>query len=188
MDVQAVDDWFVREVLPLEAVLMRFLRRHWHDETELQDLRQEVYSRVYEAARRGLPAQTQPFLLTSARNLLIDHVRRSRIVPIEVMADMDAIGHPADHVTPDRHVSARDELHRLQAGLERLPARCRRVVELRKIEGLSQKEVAATMGIGEDTVERQTMLGLRALADFMLGGSGHIRRLAKRIAKKSKRP
>ena len=47
---------------------------------------------------------------------------------------------------------------------------------LRKIEGLSQREVAARMGIREDTVERQTAHGMRALADFMLGGPGRIRR------------
>lgn len=186
LDAHVLDDWFVREVLPLEAILMRLLRRHWHDIAELQDLRQEVYARVYESARKGLPAQTKPFVLTSARNLLVDRIRRSRIVSIEVMADMDAICTAADELTPDRHVTARDELRRFQAGLERLPSRCREVVVLRKIEGLSQREVAARMGIGEDAVERQTLLGMRALADFMLGGSGHIRRISGRTNKKSK--
>jgi len=32
------------------------------------------------------------------------------------------------------------------------------------------------MGIGEDTVERQMVQGMRALVDFMLGGTGRIRR------------
>jgi RNA polymerase sigma-70 factor (ECF subfamily) len=64
----------------------------------------------------------------------------------------------------------------VQAGLDRLPPRCREVIVLRKIEGLSQREVAARMGIGEDTVERQMVQGMRALVDFMLGGSGKIRR------------
>ena len=41
------------------------------------------------------------------------------------------------------------------------------VVELRKIEELSQREVAARMGITEDTVERQVSKGVRALADAM---------------------
>lgn len=185
---QDLDDWFVQEVLPLEAVLLRFLRRHWHDVAELQDLRQEVYARVYESARNSLPTQTKPFVLTSARNLLIDRIRRSRVVSIEVMADMDAVCTAADELTPDRHVSARDELRRLQAGLERLPLRCREVVELRKIAGLSQREVATRMGIGEDAVERQTLLGMRALTDFMLGGSGHIRRVDGRAKRKSQQP
>lgn len=187
-NAQILDDWFVREVLSLEAVLMRFLRRHWRDESDIQDLRQEVYSRVYESARKNIPMQAQPFVLTAARNLLIDRVRRSRIVSIEVIADMDHIHQCADYLTPDRHMTARDELKRFQAGLERLPPRCRKVVVLRKIQGLSQKEVALHMGIGEDAVERQTLLGMRALTDFMLGGNGHIRRIPKRVDKESKQP
>lgn len=185
LDAHVLDDWFVRDVLPLEAMLMRFLRRHWHDSAELQDLRQEVYTRVYESARKGLPAQTKRFVFTSARNLLVDRIRRSRIVSIEVMADMDAVCTAADELTPDRHVMARDELRRLQAGLERLPSRCREVVMLRKIEGFSQREVSTRMRIGEDAVERQTLLGMRALADFMLGGNGYIRRTSGRTNKKS---
>ena len=49
-DVRA---WFVREVLPLEAVLMQFLRRSARDDAE--DLRQEVYMRVCESAAVEIP-------------------------------------------------------------------------------------------------------------------------------------
>ncbi len=188
VDTRALDDWFVREVLPLEGSLLRFLRRHWRHEPDLGDLRQEVYARVYAAARSGLPAQTKAFVFTSARNLLIDQVRRAQVVSLETVADMDASQHAVDPFTPERHASARDEVRRFQAGLARLPPRCREVVELRKIHGLPQREVAARMGIGEDAVERQTLLGMRALADWMLGGSGRIRRPAARPLGESRRP
>lgn len=187
-DPEALDAWFVREVLPLEAALMRFLRRKWRVEGDILDLRQELYVRVYEAVgRQGMPAQTKPFVFTAARNLVIDHVRRARVVSIEIVADLEASHVAVDAVTPDRHVTARDELRRLQAGLDRLPARCREVVMLRKIEGLSQREVAARMGIAENTVERQMMHGMRALADFMLNGSGKIRRSGSRSARQKAR-
>lgn len=175
MDPRALDEWFVSEVLPLEAALMRFLRRNWRSEADIVDLRQEVYARVCEAAAVAQPLNAKAFVFTTARNLLIDRMRHARVVPLEVAVDLDGWG-PADEVTPDRHVTARDELRRLQAGLDQLPARCREVVVLRKIEGLSQREVASRMGIREDTVERQTAHGMRALADFMLGGPGRIRR------------
>lgn len=177
LDPRALDDWFVAEVLPLEGALVRFLRRNWRNEADILDLRQEVYARVCEAAGRGPPpAKTKAFVFASARNLLIDRARHARVVPLEVVADLEAWNVAVDTVTPDRHLSARDELRRLQAGLDLLPARCREVVMLRKIEGLPQREVAARMGIREDTVERQVVHGMRALADYMLGGSGRIRR------------
>src|SRR5579872_617226 len=149
IDPHLVDEWFVRDVLPLEAALLRYLRRNWRDGADLLDLRQDVYIRVYETARQGLPTRTKPFVFAAARNLLIDKVRRARVISIEAVTDLENSSHVRDIVTPDRHLTAREELNRFQAGLERLPARCREVIVLRKINGLSQREVAGRMGIGE---------------------------------------
>lgn len=60
--------------------------------------------------------------------------------------------------------------------MDALPPRCREVVRLRKVEGLTTQETADRLGIGIDTVERQLTMGMRALVDFMLGGTGKIRR------------
>ncbi len=176
VEAQALKAWFFREVLPLEPALMRFLRRNWRNREELLDLRQDIYARVYDAARAGLPLQTKPFLFTAARNHLINCAKRAQIISIERVAELEALNVAVDSMTPDRHASAREELRRMQTGLERLPPRCREVLVLRKIEGLSQREAATRMGVSEDTVERQMVQGMRALVDFMLGGSGRIRR------------
>lgn len=182
VDIHKVEEWFVREVLPLEASLLRFLRRCGLQGADPNDLRQEVYARVFESALSGLPIQARAFVFTAARNLLIDHVRRTHVVELKAILDMDITPFAIDHITPERQLSAREELRRFQAGLLRLPPRCRQVIEMRKILGLSQREVASRLGIGEDTVERQTLLGMRALADYMLGGSGRIRRPSSPIA------
>src|SRR3546814_13966857 len=77
-------------------------------------------------------------------------------------------------VSAERHLEARDDWRRTQEGLERLPPRCREVVTLRKIEGYSTRETADQLGVGIDTVEKQLTLGMRALVDFLLGGTGKI--------------
>jgi RNA polymerase sigma-70 factor (ECF subfamily) len=163
-----LDDWFVLEVLPLEAALVRYLRRNARDGDDVADLRQEVYVRLYEAARQRRPDLVKPFVFAAARNLLIDRARRAQIVSIEAFADLDVLDLSQDDLTPERHASGSQELHLLQAALEELPARCREVVKLRKIDGLSQREVAAHMGITEDTVEKQIGKGMRVLADALL--------------------
>ncbi len=105
-----VDVWFARNVLPLEAVLMQFLRRNWRDASEIADLRQDVYVRVYEAALKKLPDLAKPFVFATARNLLINRVRQKHIVPIEAVADLDSLGIANDEPAPDHSVMARDEL------------------------------------------------------------------------------
>jgi RNA polymerase sigma factor (sigma-70 family) len=156
--------WFVEQVLPLEAVLERFLRRNWRDGDEIADLRQEVYARVFDACAARQPDSAQAFVLATARHLLIDRARRAQIVNIETFADMDSLAPTVDELSPERHSAARSELRLLQRALDLLPARCREVLELRKIDGLSQREVAARMGITEDTVEKHVSKGVRALA------------------------
>jgi len=50
----------------------------------------------------------------------------------------------------------------------------REIVELRKIEGLTPQETADRLGIGKDAVNGQLVMGMKALASHMLGGSGRI--------------
>ena len=129
-----VDDWFAREVLPLEVALMQFLQHNWRNKSDIADLRQDVYVQVYESALKTLPDQPKQFVFATARNLLINRVRREQIVPIEAVADLDALEIAMDLPGPDRTILARDELRQLQAALDRLAPRCREVVIMGQIE------------------------------------------------------
>jgi RNA polymerase sigma factor (sigma-70 family) len=162
-----LDAWFVREVLPLEASLMQYLNRNWQDSSEVEDFRQDVYIKVYEAARSERPKSVRSFVFAIARNFLIDKVRRSQIVPIETAVDLDALNVAADEPGIERSVIARDELRIVQSALERLPKRCREAVTLRKIEGLSTREIAVRMGISQRTVDAHLVEGYRHLADIL---------------------
>jgi len=176
MSVGGVHDWFVREVLPLEPILMQYLHHNWRNKNDLGDMRQEVYMRVCEAAQRQIPDHAKAFLLTTARNLLISRVRQERVVPIESAADMDALGITMDEPGADRVVIAREELRRLQIALNQLPPRSREAVVLGRIEGLSRREIAARMGIAEDTVRQHLIHGMRTLANLLYGESGDTRK------------
>lgn len=164
-----LNDWFVREVLPLEAALMHFLRRSWRNQSELSDLCQDVYVRVYEAARDQRPDPVKPFVFATARNMIVDRIRREHVVPIETVADLEALAVGAEEPGPDRAVIAREELRRLQAALDRMPPRCREAVVLKKIHGLSMREIATRMGISFKTVDRHLSDGAQYLANFIHG-------------------
>jgi RNA polymerase sigma factor (sigma-70 family) len=167
--IEAVDNWFSSEVLPLEPALMRLLRRHWRYPDDHADLRQDIYMRVYEASMRdGVPESTVAFVFTCARNLLVDRARRAQAIPFDVCADMEELPEPPESdFTPEQFASARQELRLLQLALDDLPPRCREVVVLRKIEGLSQNDIADRLGIAVGTVEKQITRGIRALAETL---------------------
>lgn len=165
----ALDAWFVREILIHEPALAQFLRRHWAHGEELHDLRQEVYVRVYEAASKTLPQQPKSFLFATARHLMSDRLRRGRVVSIEPAGDFESLNVLVDEVSPEHRFSARQILRRLADALDRLPERCREIVWLRRVEELSQKEVAARLGISEKAVEKQIARGMRLLAEHYYG-------------------
>jgi RNA polymerase sigma-70 factor (ECF subfamily) len=169
LDVSDADLWFVAEVLPLEAALTQFLLHNWRNKNDIEDLLQDIYVRVYEAALKQIPESPKPFVFTTARNLLINRVRRERIIPIEAVAEWETLNVAKDEPGPDRVLMARDELARLQVTLDRLPPRCREAILLRRIEGLSRREIAARMGISEYTVAEYLTHSMCALADMLYG-------------------
>ena len=164
-----VDAWFGREILPLEAALMEFLQHNWRNRSDLTDFRQDIYVRVYQAAQKQIPDHPRQFLFTTARNLLIDKFRSRQVVPLETVGDPETLSLAAEQPSPESSAIARDELRRLQVALDRLPPRCRQAVLLQKLEGLSRREIALRMGVGEETVKDYLATGLFALSDLFFG-------------------
>lgn len=148
---------------------MRYLTRVSPDRAEVKDLRQDVYVRVYESAARVRPATPRAFLFATARNLMVDRLRRERIVPIDFTEDLEALNVYIDEISPERRLGAREELQRLVQAFDALSDKCREVMWLRRVEGLSQRDTAARLGMHEGAVESQLARGVRALAQAVFG-------------------
>jgi RNA polymerase sigma factor (sigma-70 family) len=155
--------WFAREVLPLDQMLLRFLRRNWRNASEIEDLKQDAYARVWEAARRERPTRTKPFLFLVLRNLMIDRLRQKRLVCIDFVGDLDRLDVSDGSPSPERHVAARQELRLLQASLDGLAPLTRQILILRKVEGHPQRQVANLLGLTEEAVEHQLAKAIRQI-------------------------
>jgi RNA polymerase sigma factor (sigma-70 family) len=166
---ESLDSWFKREILVHEGSLLRYLARVWPNHNEIHDLRQDIYVRVYEAARTARPTAPRAFIFATARNLMVDHLRRRRVVSIEAIGDPDALNVLIDEVSPERRLNAWQELKRATRAVNKLPPRCREVVWLRKIEDLSVKDIADQLGVSVRTVEGQIRKGMRLLSDTVFG-------------------
>ena len=164
---EPLDVWFKREILSQEESLTRFLSRVWSRRDEVPDIRQESYARVYEAAQKERPQAPKAFLFTTARHLMVDRVRRERIVSIRAGGENEYLNVLVDEISPEQRVAADQELARLARAFDRLSSKCREVVWLRRVRELSQKEVAGRLGLSEKTVEKHLRTGARLLAKYM---------------------
>jgi len=175
-----LQEWFVTEVLPLERGIAAYLGRNSYQGDEAEDLLHDIYERAVVGARRARPLQTRAYLFTIARNLLITRAKRAKIVQFQLISDspeeIDRAWEHFDHLSPERHVSARQELDRFMQAMDRLPAKCRHVVRLRKIEGFAIAEIAAQLGVSNSAIEQHLTFGMKSIADYLHGGSGQVRR------------
>lgn len=175
IDDDELNAWFRREVLPLERTLTSFIRRNCRVAEDVIEFRQDVYEHALIGARRsGLPANTRAYIHVLARNHLINKAKRAQIVSFEAIIDLDRGEDGIDIFATERGLTARDELRHAKAGIDKLPPRCREVVRLRKVDGLSTQEAAEVLGVSINTVRQQLKYGMKALIDHMIGGSGKV--------------
>jgi len=140
--------------------LTRFLRRLCADAALAEDLAQEAGMRLVAAMRNESIDHPRAFLFHVATNLARDHLRRS------VVARQHAEGFVEPDPAPatDQVAAVRQEVALVTRAIADLPPRARAVLQLARIEGYSQKEIAQRLGIAPKTVENHLTRALAQLS------------------------
>ncbi|WP_308364303.1 MULTISPECIES: sigma-70 family RNA polymerase sigma factor [unclassified Microbulbifer] len=137
---------------------------------EIEDIVQETYVRVCQAARRGPIDQPRSFMMRTARNLALDYVKRaeSRLaVSMDEEFDLSPeLGHGTDRTY--EIVASNEEFAHFCEAVRQLPVQCRRAFVLKKVYGYSQREIARQLNISESTVEKHIATGIKRCTLFML--------------------
>jgi RNA polymerase sigma-70 factor, ECF subfamily len=158
-DAEAVRPLIERYHKPLAAVLQRALG----SSPEVDDVFQETWIRVVRSAHRYDPAQRfSAWLFAIAWNLVKD--RWARRAPHD---DVDLTTMPSTDRSPEERAVANERAERVREMVDRLPERLAQAILLRFFEELSEKEVAARLGIPVGTVKSRLHHGLRRLAEEM---------------------
>lgn len=151
---------------PHESSLRSYLRSVFPSLPDIDDLVQESYARLIRAREAGRVSYVKAFLFTTARNAALDFFRRKQVVSIESVADFEELSVLEDRPDAAEAVNKQQELELLSAAVRTLPDRCRQVLTLRLLYGLSHKEIAAELRISEHTVKAQLAKGMRRCADY----------------------
>lgn len=160
---------FYRETL---VPLRRYLARLLGNASEAQDVAHDAYLRVYPKVKDQSARSPEAVLYITARRLAINQLKRRSIAPfIPGPAVLETAASSAPGVA--QQVMARQELRQLEAAIAQLPAGCRAVLLLRKIELLSHQEIADRLGLAISTVEKQHARALRLLRAALPIESGH---------------
>jgi RNA polymerase sigma-70 factor (ECF subfamily) len=164
--------WFAQCILPHEPALRRWLARHTIAGIETDDVIQETYSIFAQLEQVDTIRFPRAYLFQVARSVIARHVRRARIVSIQAVGDLERLQHADDTPGPEQCAIAQDELRELTRAIAAMPARTQEAFILRRVEGLSQKEIAARMQVTENTVETHVGRGIRFLGEWFARSSG----------------
>lgn len=136
---------------------------------EAEDLVQEMYLKLTQLNEGLVVERHEAFLYRMAMNLALDRVRQRRRGSARdrqwIDATCQSVAGEAIEPEPlqDRVVDGRQRLARVMQAAARLPAQCRRVFQLHKIEGLSHAEISDLLGISRSAVEKQMTTALQRL-------------------------
>jgi RNA polymerase sigma-70 factor (ECF subfamily) len=140
---------------------------------EAQDLTQEVFLRVFRTLKtfRSAEGSFGTWLARVARNLLIDHYRRTRqervTDPIEEQLTVLEEKGATALERPDHAVAGREASEILQAALQKLSPDLREAVILRDLQEMEYREIAEVLGIPEGTVKSRINRGRAELARLL---------------------
>jgi len=171
--------WFLRNILPHEPALRRWLARSPVPGVDPDDVIQEAYTVLAELPSIEGILHPRAYLFQVARSLVVRHIRRARIVSITAIDNLESLDRADDGATPEQQAIDRDELRRLAVAIAAMPGKTQEAFILRRVRGLSQRQIASEMQISENTVEKHISRGTRFLIKWF-GDGGNARSHASR--------
>ncbi len=159
----------VKAFLENEAALKRFLSRFFSRAEDIDDVSQETFLKAFAAEAEREIRAPKAFLYRIARNTALNELSkkaRSDTTSIVDSHRLDVIEDERQAAVDDQ-VAARQKLVIFAHAVAELPPQCRRVFLLRKVYGLSHKDIAERQGISVSTVEKHVATGLVKCMEYL---------------------
>jgi RNA polymerase sigma-70 factor (ECF subfamily) len=153
---------------------------------DADDLTQDVFLKLYRnlASFDTAKGSFQTWITTLARNLLVDHFRRTRLerasdsldASFDGEEDGPTIGDKLADPRPsqEHHVAGLELKARIQHALKQLSPELREAVILRDLEDMDYKEIAEVLRIPEGTVKSRISRGRGELARLLQRTEGQV--------------
>lgn len=161
------NSWFTEYLYPHEAVLRAWLKNKFPSGVDIDDIVQEAYLKVMKANRTVAVKAPKAFLFATARNVALNAIRYSNVraqYQAVTLEDCDFLNEGCE---VRETVARNQELEILTKAIQSLPDRCRQIFTLRKVYGMSQREIAKKLNISANTVNAQIAIGVSKCADFV---------------------
>ncbi|WP_022961971.1 sigma-70 family RNA polymerase sigma factor [Halopseudomonas pelagia] len=140
--------------------LSGFLQRRLGCSHSAADLVQDTYLRLLTSGKLPPLDNSRGYMTRIAKGLMIDLYRRRRIEN----AYLEELGHQPEavHPSPETHAQTVEALITIDRLLHGLPINVRRALLMRRLDGLSYREIAEQLGVSVSSVEKYVACALQA--------------------------
>lgn len=153
----------------LRGALARFFERYIRNQSEVDDLVQEVFLRVVRRGRCDQLEHLDGYIFQTAASVLKDRCRRRKTRLSDKHIPFEPEIHSGTEFAPDRSLMAREGLMAAAVILLEIPEQTRRIFVLRRVEGLSYQEIGLRLGLSVSGVEKHMLRATRHLVSRMGG-------------------
>ncbi len=143
--------------------LCNFVNSMLKDRNAAEDIVQGVFIKIWKGLDRiQLKGSIKSYLMQSARNATIDHIRKNHVK----LESFDGVDIPSDETVTESMSSDIENYQlreKIMAAIEQLKPKTQEIFKLHKIEGLTYPEIADYLKIPQRTVEYNIYTAIKQL-------------------------
>lgn len=143
-----------------QAALKRFISRFLPNSYDIEDVSQETFLRAFTTEKGREIEQPKSFLFRIAKHVALTKLTQKSRQITDYLEDFDESEVLLTEDSVEDELIARETLGIHCEAVAGLPPQCRRVYLMRKVYGMSHKEIAGQLGIAVSTVEKHLIKGV----------------------------
>lgn len=151
-----VTEVFIKNLGGLRSYLSRF----FHSTHDIEDVLQDAYIRAVEAEKVNQIQTPKAFLYKICKNLAINHRNKAAQKLTTCIEDFEELYVLDGTASLDNQVEQETRFVQFCDAVRSLPPQCRSVFVLKKVYGLSSKEIARRLNINVSTVDKHLAKGM----------------------------
>lgn len=150
-----------------QASLRNYISRFMVSAHEIDDVSQETFLRAYKAEQKTIIEQPKAFLFRVAKNMMLSEFSNKTRKMIDYVEDFEQSSLYSGEDKLEDSVIAQQKLGVYCEAIASLPPKCRQVILMKKVYGLSYKEIARRLGVTVSAVEKQLIKGGKRCEQIM---------------------
>lgn len=151
----------------LSGSLKRYVSRYLKRPQEVEDVVQEAFVKVLEAQNHRKIRLSDAYLYRTTRNLALNAIAKNDYKLTDTLGGSLPRSVLLESVSLEDEFESRERFELFCRAVRHLPRKCQRVFILRRVYGMSHREISERMGISAKTIEVHLTKAIVRCTDYM---------------------